>query len=263
MSRMSDKELEFTIDGPVGTMELNRPDDGHRLAPLLPRMKEITAQLKTSRDVHVLIIRGTGAKQFCLGVFGPVRRAAMSKEEALDVVALGNDVIDAIEALPQIVVCGINGELHGGGAELALGCDIRVVAAHAHLAFPEAKMGGFPGCGAAVRLPPLIGRGRALELLCTGRTIDADEMMRIGFADRVVTSDAFDSELDDLAATIGRCGPLATRGAKRVVNARIEPGFRSSRELSDALRQALEYSHDVDEGLAARREGRPPKFLGR
>lgn len=263
MATVQTTEVSFRTKDHVATVVIDRPDDGNRLSPeVLKQLCEITAQVRASKDLRVLVIRGGGAKVFSLGVFGPARRALLSKEQALEVVALANAVIDGIEALPQIVIAGINGTIHGGGAELALGCDIRVAVEHATLAFPEARMGGFPGAGAAVRLPALIGRGRALELLCTGREVCAAEMERIGFVERLVSSGGFDQELDQFATTIAKSGPLATQGAKRVVNVRSEPGFRAARELSDALRRALEYSWDIEEGQIAKREGREPVFKG-
>ena len=264
MSIASKDEVRFSIDGQIANVVINRPGDMNRLSPeFWAGMREVVAELKVNRDVHVLGLRGQGTEIFSMGVFGPVRRAQLSKEEALAVIALANEVIDGMEALPQIVVAGINGQIRGGGAELALGCDIRIAAAHARLAFPEAKLGGFPGASGAVRLPAVIGYSKAMELLCTGREIDSAEMLRIGFVERVVDADKFDAEFAALLAAIGSSSPLGIRGAKRVANVRREPGFRGSRELSDALRAALEYSHDIDEGLVAHREHRAPKFIGR
>jgi enoyl-CoA hydratase/carnithine racemase len=128
---------------------------------------------------------------------------------------------------------------------------------------PEAKWGGFPGAGAPVRLPGLVGRGRALELICTGRVIDTDEMARIGLVEQVYASTDFDTELARLVDAIAASGPLAIRGAKRIVDVRTEPGRRGARALSDALRRALEATDDIDEGLAAHLAGRAPKFTGR
>jgi len=261
---LSNNEVIFTIEGKIANVIINRPNDQNRLSPeFWSSMREVVAQLKVNRDVHVLGLRGQGTEIFSMGVFGPVRRAQLSKEEALAVIAIANEVIDGMEALPQIVVAGINGQIRGGGAELALGCDIRIAAAHSSLAFPEAKLGGFPGASGAVRLPAVIGYSKAIELLCTGREIDSNEMLRIGFVERVVESSKFDAEFHALLTTISQSSPLGIRGAKRVANVRREPGFSGSRELSDALRAALEYSHDVDEGLAAHREHRAPKFIGR
>ena len=148
-------------------------------------------------------------------------------------------------------------------AELSLACDIRLAAAHATFALPEALWGGFPGAGGPVRLPMLVGRARALELMCTGREIDAAEMERLGLVLAVHPSHRLMAEATSLAARIAASGPLATRGAKRIVTTRLYGGFGEARALSDTLRHALEWSHDVDEGMAAHREGRPPRFTGR
>jgi len=170
---------------------------------------------------------------------------------------------DAIEALPQIVIAALNGAARAGAAELALACDIRLAAAHATFALPEALWGGFPGAGGPVRLPALVGRARALEIICTGRELDAAEMERLGLVLAVHSAERLLPEAHALGARIGASGPLAVRGAKRILNVRGLSGFTAARALSDALRAALEWSRDVDEGMAAHREGRAPRFTGR
>src|SRR5262249_11411020 len=157
----------------------------------------------------------------------------------------------------------LNGIARAGAAELSLACDIRLAAAHATWALPEASWGGFPGAGGPVRLPRIVGRGRALELICTGRELQADEMERRGLGEAVYPADRLLAEARALASRIAQSGPLATRGAKRIVNLHATSGFAAARALSDALRHALEWSHDVDEGMAAHREGRRPHFTGR
>jgi enoyl-CoA hydratase len=219
--------------------------------------------LRRSADIQAVIFRGDGPDYFSAGILNPVLRRNMTKDEVLAVVAHANEVYDAIEALPQVVIAGINGHIRAGAVELALACDIRIAASHARLAMPEAKWGGFPGAGGPVRLPGVVGYGRAMELICTAREIDADEMLRIGLVERVVAPGEFDSALRALAGDIAASGPLATRGAKRVMRARREPGLKAARELSDALRRALEFSADIEEGIAAHRDGRTPHFTGR
>jgi enoyl-CoA hydratase len=264
MPSIAEGDVALAVDGPVAWLTLDRPDDDNRLTEAaLARLLAIAGTLKDARDVHVVVIRGRGAATFSMGILNPAIRASLAKDDVLRIVFLANQAFDAIEALPQLVIAGLNGALRAGAVELALACDIRVAAAHARLALPEAKWGGFPGAGAPVRLPALVGLGRALELIATGREIDAAEMARIGLVERVLPSDGFDAGLSQLVAEIAASGPLATRGAKRIVQVREEPGFRAARALSDALRAALEGSHDIDEGLAAHREGRPPKFIGR
>jgi enoyl-CoA hydratase len=157
----------------------------------------------------------------------------------------------------------LNGIARAGAAELSLACDIRLAASHATWALPEALWGGFPGAGGPVRLPAIVGRARALELICTGREIDAAEMERLGLALSVCPGERLLAEARDLAVRIAASGPIATRGAKRIMNVRVASGFAAARALSDALRHELEWSRDVDEGMAAHREGRPPRFTGR
>jgi enoyl-CoA hydratase/carnithine racemase len=108
-----------------------------------------------------------------------------------------------------------------------------------------------------------VGRARALEIVCTGRELDAAEMERLGLVLAVHPGERLAAEAHALAARIAASGPLATRGAKRVMSTRMLSGFGEARALSDTLRHAFEYSHDVDEGAAAHRQGRPPRFTGR
>src|SRR5439155_15227822 len=156
----------------------------------------------------------------------------------------------------------LNGVTRAGAAELALACDLRIAAAHATWSLPEAKWGGFPGAGAPVRLPLVVGRARALEIICTGRELNAQEMERFGITLETYSGDVME-KARDLGARIAACGPLAIRGAKRIVNLRLSSGFQPARELSDALRRALEGTHDLAEGQAAILEGRPSRFTGR
>src|SRR5262245_66342283 len=103
-----------------------------------------------------------------MGILNPVVRASYTKDQILELVRTANRLYDAIEALPQIVIAALNGIARAGAAELALACDIRLAASHATFALPEALWGGFPGAGGPVRLPALVGKARALEIICTG-----------------------------------------------------------------------------------------------
>lgn len=258
-----DDGVTLAVVDTVATITIDRPDEMNRFRPEdLERLGEIVEQLRISGDVHAVIVTGAG-DLFSAGLLNPDIRASLSKAGVLEIVDLANRVFDALEALPQITIAAINGPLMAGAVELALACDIRVVADTATMVLPEAKWGGFPGAGGPVRLPIVVGYGRALELVATGRRIDAAEMAQIGLVEHVWAAGELRNRARELAETIAANGPLATRGAKRIARARREPGFRAARELATALRDALEYSDDVDEGMAAHRENRPPKFSGR
>jgi enoyl-CoA hydratase/carnithine racemase len=256
--------LVAATDAGVLTLTIDRESDQNRLSPdFVGRLEEIVAALREDTQTHVLVITGAGHDAFSTGLLNPVLRASMGKEEVVRFVRRANALFDAIEALPQVVIAALNGAVVAGGGELALACDLRYAAAHTTMLMPEASWGGFPGAGAPVRLPQIVGRSRALELICTARKIDANEMLRLGLVLDVQPQERLLPHVMDIAKTIAGNGPLAVRGAKRIMGARMEPGFRAARDLSDALRYALEWSRDVDEGMAAHREGRKPKFTGR
>jgi enoyl-CoA hydratase/carnithine racemase len=248
----------------VLTLTLDRPGDQNRLTrDVLLTLQGIADELRDDDEIQAVVITGSGSEFFSMGILNPTVRASYAKEEILDLVRIANHLYDAIETLPQVVIAAFNGAARAGAAELALACDIRLAAAHATFRLPEALWGGFPGAGGPVRLPEIVGRARALELICTGREIDAAEMERLGLVLAVYPADRLRVEAQALATRIGASGPIATRGAKRIMNTRRDTGFAAARSLSDTLRHALEWSHDVDEGMAAHREGRPPRFTGR
>jgi len=256
--------IEYSREGAVARILIDRPGERNMMLPdALEALKAIVAELDRDREVHVVVITGSGTDYFSAGLLNPDLKLAMGKEGVLDVVALANAAFDAVEALPQVVIAAINGDIRAGAVELALACDIRIAADHVKLAMPEARWGGFPGAGAPVRLPGVVGHGRAIELIATSREIDAGEMERYGLVERVVPSAELSSTVDELVGQLTANGPLALRGAKRIARLRHEPGFAAARELSDTLRNAFEYTADADEGVAAHREGRPARFTGR
>src|SRR6267143_4342474 len=263
MSSGSDA-VRLERDGRVVTITLDRPADQNRLTrDVLLALQAIVDRLGADDETQAVVITGGGREFFSMGILSPTVRATYTKEQIRELVRTANRLYDAIEALPQIVIAVLNGAARAGAAELSLACDIRLAAAHATFALLEALWGGFPGAGGPVRLPMLVGRARALEIMCTGRELDAAELQRLGLVLAVHPADRLLAEAQALATRIAASGPLATRGAKRIVSTRLAAGFGEARSLSDALRYALEWSRDVDEGMLAHREGRAPRFTGR
>jgi enoyl-CoA hydratase/carnithine racemase len=258
------EEVLFEARDGVASITLNRPGDENRMTPeVLERLSQIVEVLKQDEKALAVIIGGAGGEFFSAGMLHPKVRAKLTKDEILGMVRLANSVFDRIEALPQITIAALNGIARAGAAELTLACDLRLAAAHATWSVPEAKWGGFPGAGAPVRLPTIVGRARALELICAPRELGAEEMLRYGLTLETHPREKLMDAVRELAGRIAACGPLAIRGAKRIVNLRLSQGFQPARELSDALRHALESTHDIAEGQAAILEGRPPRFTGR
>ena len=245
-------------------LTIDRPADLNRLSPeLIDHLALLFAELREDPEIQVVVITGSGDDFFSMGLLNPAIRASLSKDDVIRLVRRANAVFDAMEALPQIVIAAINGKVMAGAVELSLACDLRYAATHATMQMPEASWGGFPGAGAPVRLPLLVGKARALELICTAREIDSAEMNQLGLVQGVHPQASLKDAVAKIAQTISNNGPLAIRGAKRIMATRQEPGTRAARELSDALRHALEWSQDVNEGMAAHKESRKPNFIGR
>lgn len=248
----------------IATITLNRPQDGNRWTrDMLAAFEPIVEALHKDESTHVVILRGAGEEYFSWGAFDPAIRGAMDKQELVEFVLRGSRLRDSLEMVPQIVIAALNGKARGNGGELALACDMRYVSERATLSFPEADMGGIPGGGGPARLPAVVGRARAIELLCSGREVGAEEMVRIGFALAVFPHDRLMEEVTKIARNMAEKGPIALRGIKRIAHTRLAPGLREARWVSDELRSKLEWSHDVDEAIAAHKEGRKPRFTGK
>ncbi len=261
---MSDSPVLLARDGRIAVITLNRPEDGNRWRKeMLLAFEPVVAALHQDEEAQVVIIRGAGEEYFSWGAFDPAIRGAMDKQEIVDFVLRGARLRDSLELLPQIVIAALNGKARGNGVELALACDMRFTSDRATISFPEADMGGIPGGGGPARLPAVVGRARALELLCSGREVGAEEMVRIGFALAAYPHARLMDEVMAFARHISEKGPIALRGAKRIAHTRLAPGLKEARQLSDELRAKLEWSHDVDEAIAAHRESRKPRFTGR
>lgn len=251
-------------EGRIVTITLNRPEEHNRWSrEMLYAFEPVVEALHTDEEAQVVVIRGAGGEYFSWGAFDPAIRGSMPKQALVDFVLRGARLRDSLERVPQIVIAAINGKARGNGVELSLACDMRLVSDRATISFPEADMGGFPGGGGPARLPSVVGRARALELLCSGREAGAEEMVRIGFALAAYPHERLMDEVMKFARHISGKGPIALRGAKRIVHTRLAPGLREARELSDEMRAKLEWSHDVDEAIAAHREGREPRFTGK
>src|SRR5437879_6443285 len=229
-ARMGSDEIRVERDGRVVTIILDRPADQNRLTrDVLLGLQQIVDGLGGADDAQAVVITGSGREFFSMGILDPAVRASYTKEQILDLVRAANRLYDAIEALPQIVIAALNGVARAGAAELSLACDIRLAATHATFALPEALWGGFPGAGGPVRLPMLVGRARALEIMCTGRELDAAELQRLGLVLAVHPRERLLPEAQALAARIAASGPLATRGPKRLVTTRLAAGLGEAR----------------------------------
>jgi len=248
-------------DGVV-TLTLNRPEAMNALSSeLSATLRREIEEIGKRKDLRVVVITGAGDRAFCAGADLKERRG-LNADEKWEQRTRGWEVNEAIWRLPQPVIAAIHGFCLGGGFELALYCDLRVAAENAVFAFPEMTLGAYPGAGAAVVLPRLIGRGRAKEIFFTARRVKADEALSLGIVEHVVPRDKILEKANEIAAAIRKSSPLGVAGIKQMVNFGADLAFEEANALNDKLRRPLEGTKDYLEGIAAFFEKRPARFIG-
>jgi enoyl-CoA hydratase len=213
-------------------------------------------------SVRAVVLTGAGDKAFVAGadVLGLTRLGATAAEALSQ---RGQRAFDRIEWLGKPVVAAVNGFALGGGCELALACHLRVASETASFGTPEVTLGLMCGYGGTQRLPRLVGKGRALEMLLTGRRIDAAEAFRIGLVNRVVPSARLLAEAEDLARAMAANAPLAVRATLEAVNGGLDRSLAEALEGEAGLFGELAASEDASEGIRAFLEKRPARFVGR
>jgi enoyl-CoA hydratase/carnithine racemase len=253
--------LQEEKDGVV-VLTLNRPEAMNSLSSELSlALQKEVKEIGDRRDIRAVIITGAGDRAFCAGA---------DLKERRDLDADGKwqqrsriwELNEAIWRLPQPVIAAIHGFCLGGGFELALYCDLRIAADNAVFSFPEMTLGAYPGAGAAVVLPRLIGRGRAKEIFFTARKVKADEALSLGIVEWVVPRDQIVTKAFEIANEIKKSSPLGVAGIKQMVNFGADLTFEEANALNDKLRRPLEATKDYLEGINAFFEKRPARYIG-
>jgi enoyl-CoA hydratase/carnithine racemase len=253
------ENLTLAHDGRVSTLTVNRPQVRNALDTAT--VGEFHRALDEVREARatVLVITGAGDKAFVSGADVSAIRARR-RDDAL--AGINSRLMSAVESHEAVTIAAVNGYALGGGCELAIACDLRIASESARFGQPEVGLGIIPAAGATYRLPRLIGSGRALEMILTGRTIDAAEALRIGLVNRVVPGDRLLEEARATAALIARKGPLAVRAAKLALQAALHGP--DAGHAAERLAQAILFeSADKREGMTAFLEGLRPRFKGR
>ena len=250
--------------GAVRHLVLNRPDKRNAFdAGLLAATGEALEAAARDEGVRVVVLRGAGP-MFSAGMdFGSLAALAAAPEGLR---ALRADILGAWNAAEEMLkptVCAIHGACLGGALELALACDLRVIAEDAVVGLPETRIGLIPDVGGSSRLPQVVGVGRAKELILTGRVIDGREAERIGLANRVAPAADLDATTDALVEELLACAPVAVGLAKRVIDASARPALAATLELEVAAQERCVRTDDFAEGARALGERRPPQFSGR
>ena len=252
--------VDYQEDNRLGIVTINRPAALNALNfQVLEELQQIIEQVSASDHVGVVIVTGSGDKAFVAGADIAEMRN-MSPREATDFSRKGQEIIRLLQELPQACIAAVNGFALGGGCELALACDMRIASESAKFGQPEVNLGIIPGLGGTQRLPRLIGRAKSMELILTGRIIDACEAVGMGLVNRVVPPSELLSEAISLARTILAKGPEAVRRAKISVNKGLEVNIDEGCELEATLFGCCFAGGEQAEGMSAFLEKRAANF---
>lgn len=254
------EHLRIDVDGDVAILTIDRQAALNALnAELLEELALAFDVAAGDPAVRALVITGAG-RAFVAGAdIAELQRlsdAFAGREAAL----MGQEVMNSLAAMPFPTIAAVNGFALGGGLELALAADLRVAAPGARLGLPEVGLGLIPGYGGTQRLPRLIGKGRALDLIFTGRHVDAEEALRIGLVDRVA-DDALQAALD-LARQAARNAPVALGLAKEAVVRGLDVTLSEGLEIEADLFGLVTTTADMREGTSAFLSKREPDFQG-
>jgi enoyl-CoA hydratase len=260
---MTFQNLIVSVQDGVAVVTVNRPDKLNALNDhTVEELDAAFAALASDDAVRGVILTGAGEKAFVAGAdIGEL--SAQSPVQGQDRSRRGQAVLDRIERLGKPVVAAVNGFALGGGCELALACHVRVAAEGARLGTPEVKLGIMCGYAGTQRLPRLVGKGRALEMLLTGEMVDAQEAWRIGLVNRVVPKEKLLAESEALLRRMLANGPLSLRFTLDAVQAGLEMPLPEAQAHEATLFGLICTTEDMKEGTRAFLEKRPPKFQGR
>ncbi len=251
------------IENGVATLMLNRPQTMNAISrQLLQEFSDSLEEIAEDPQARVVVISGAGEKSFCTGA-DLKERAGMSPEEVKVFLQTIGSVFTAVEQFSKPVIAAINGFAFGGGLELAMAADIRLASETATMGLTETRLAIIPGAGGTQRLPRLIGRGKAKELIFTGRRIMADEALEIGLVNHVYPPAKLMEESQKLAATISEGGPVAVQQAKKAINRGIETDLAAGLKIENDAYWVCIPTQDRLEGLAAFKEKRKPVYKGR
>jgi enoyl-CoA hydratase len=253
--------VRLAVDGGVATVLLDRPDKLNALTPEMLEALDDAVAAAAGSDARVVLVRGAGGKAFCVGA--DINRFSVLSAVQMwrDWTAQGHRVFDALARLRQPTVAVLHGPAFGGGLELALACDFRVMAAEARVGLPEVGLGTVPGWGGTERLTELVGRARAKEVVLSRHFLNADAALAWGVVTRVAPAESLDATVDELIGQLTAGAPVAVQLAKQLIDAAADGA--PSRVL-EALAGGLTLStEDLREGVAAFQGRRDAAFHGR
>ncbi len=257
------QNLLFDTRNRIAYLTINRPQKLNALnSQTMEEVRDAFERALADEGVGGVILTGAGEKAFVAGAdIGELAEqdAVGAKEFAL----VTQEILHKIETFPKPVIAAVNGYALGGGCELAMACHIRIASERAKFGQPEVNLGIIPGNGGTQRLPRLVGRGRAIELVLTGRMVDAEEAVRIGLVNQVVPPERLLPSCEEMLNTIFEKGPVAVRLALEAIHHGLNMSLEDGMQLEANLFGMCFSTEDMREGTSAFLEKRKPSFKGR
>lgn len=255
---MSYQYFQIQRQDRIAIVTFNRPPVNALNSALIGELYTVIDELDRDNSIQVIVLTGSG-KAFVAGA-DIAEMVNFSPFQARDFARAGHRALARIEQAEKIVLCAINGFALGGGCEVALACDIRIMAEGARIGQPEVNLGIIPGFGGTQRLPRLVGPSAAKYLICSGEAIDAQEALRIGLVDRVVPGDQLMFFATELAHKIASRGPNAVRLAKGVITRGLDTNLQAGNSIEIEAFGICFSTGEPKEGMSAFLEKRAPKW---
>ena len=253
---MSKSSILVQKSNHIAGITLNRPDEKNAInLQMAQEMDEICRQINADNDIYVVIITGSG-NVFCGG--NEMQKSSRSDGE----LAQKYNLAASVAGIEKPVIAAVNGDALGEGLELALACDVRIAAQNAYFGFPEVTSGLMPTNGGTQRLPRIVGKGKALELILTGEIIDAAGALEIGLVTKVLPRESLTNEVEALAKTMAGKAPISLRYIKEAINKGLDLTMEQGLRLEADLYFLLHTTGDRTEGIKAFQQKRPPEFKG-
>lgn len=255
---MKFNNLKLDIKDYIATVTLDRPPVNALNMEILNELEIMIAHLEENEEVHVVILTGAG-KAFVAGA-DISEMSVKSADEGMKFGAYGSKVFRQIETLSKPVIAAVNGFALGGGCELALSCDIRIASEKSKFGQPEVSLGITPGFAGTQRLPRIIGRAKAKEMILTGDMINATEAEKIGLVNKVVSKESLIESAEEMARRILKNGQLAVRYSKAAINEGADLDFESGNNVEKIYFGMCFATEDQNEGMAAFLDRRKAEF---
>lgn len=259
---MSDKKITYRTENGIALVTIDNPPVNALSHEIFLEIEQTFEEIEGDDGIKAIVFSGAG-KAFIAGADIRMLQKLKDVQEALELTRVFHRTQNKIEALRKPVIAAIHGYCLGGGLEVALACHMRVAGERAQFGVPEIKLGVFPGAGGTQRLPRVVGKAKALEMILTGEFISAQDALAWGLVNRVVPQDRVQEEARALAEQMVSKGQVAVRYAMEVVSEGLEGSLQRGLDLEAEYFSKLCETEDMQEGMTAFLEKRDPQFKDR